>query len=451
LHLDRRQGAGHLQTLGDLNYGYDADDRRTAMWSTAGGFARTGLPAAFGSSVYNANNELTSRGSASYNYAATGDLVGDGNVGYTWNARGQLVSQVPGRNKPGATASYAYDPFGRRLSKTINSTTTGFLFDGPNVVQEQGATQANLLTGLGVDQTFERVAGGTISDFETDALGSTLALTDGTLASVQTSYTYDSFGVVTSTGGGSTNPFQFTGREADGATGLQFNRARYYSPGLERWISEDPIGFAGGDVNLYGYVGGNPVASKDPLGLCPWVGRCGLDYLGPAYTFLATTAAGFGDKATFGGTDALRDRLGWNKGLDKCSLTYAVGGVLGAMDVGAISGAGAIGGLKLLVKLAPETSILRTSDVIRYSVPTFTGAGVGGAAQTFTEQGGQVTAGELASGAGWGMAGAGVTEFFWRPWWTTSVTEDAVVGTESATAGALISGAGEDGASSGGC
>lgn len=57
------------------------------------------------------------------------------------------------------------------------------------------------------------------------------------------------------------------GREWDTNTGLYDNRARYYDPDLGRFISEDPIGFAGGDPNLYGYVNNNPLNGTDPLGL----------------------------------------------------------------------------------------------------------------------------------------------------------------------------------------
>ena len=59
---------------------------------------------------------------------------------------------------------------------------------------------------------------------------------------------------------------QFTGRESDG-TGLYFYRARYYDPAIGRFISEDPIGFDGGDVNLYAYVANDPVNLIDPSGL----------------------------------------------------------------------------------------------------------------------------------------------------------------------------------------
>jgi RHS repeat-associated protein len=50
---------------------------------------------------------------------------------------------------------------------------------------------------------------------------------------------------------------QYTGRE-NNQTGLYYYRARYYSPSLRRFISEDPIGLAGG-INAYAYAGDDPV------------------------------------------------------------------------------------------------------------------------------------------------------------------------------------------------
>ncbi|WP_322079856.1 RHS repeat-associated core domain-containing protein, partial [Burkholderia cepacia] len=51
-------------------------------------------------------------------------------------------------------------------------------------------------------------------------------------------------------------------------TGLHYNRHRYYDPDSGRFISKDPIGFEGG-INVYAYVGGNPISYSDPSGLVP--------------------------------------------------------------------------------------------------------------------------------------------------------------------------------------
>jgi RHS repeat-associated protein len=89
----------------------------------------------------------------------------------------------------------------------------------------------------------------------------------------------------------STTPLQYTGRENDGATGLYYYRARYYSPQLDRFIAEDPIGLGGG-TNYYAYADGDPLSAMDPLGL--W-SVSGSVYAGPgaAISFGRSHGCGF--------------------------------------------------------------------------------------------------------------------------------------------------------------
>ncbi len=98
-----------------------------------------------------------------------------------------------------------------------------------------------------------------------DNLGSVrdLAKQDGTIA---VHYIYDTYGNVTS-GDTSLTRYLFTSRKLDTATDLQYNRARWYDAEVGRWISEDPIGFAAGDANLYRYVSNSPTNKIDPDGL----------------------------------------------------------------------------------------------------------------------------------------------------------------------------------------
>jgi RHS repeat-associated protein len=162
----------------------------------------------------------------------------------------------------------SYDAFGRRQVKTLGATVTSYLYDGANTVQELtgGTPSANLLTGLGVDELFQRAEGATTRIALADALGSTLALAD-TAGVVQTSYSYAPYGETTLTGAASNNPAKYTGREDD-SDGLYFYRARYYHPVMSRFVSEDPIGFAGGDPNLYRYAASSPTNFSDPSGQC---------------------------------------------------------------------------------------------------------------------------------------------------------------------------------------
>ena len=244
--------------IGNLTYEYDAAGRRAKI---GGSFARTGLPQPLSTATYNAANQLTQRGSVTITYDSNGNLTGDGSNVYTWNVRNKLVSISGSVN-----ASFQYDSFGRRVSATTNGTSLGYLHDGKNVVQQLSGTTpvANLVNGK-VDELFTRTDAAGTRCLLSSHLRSALGLTDDNGA-LLTQYTYEPFGQTTVTGTASTNSFQYTGREND-ETGLYFYRARYYSPLLQRFISEDPIGFRGGDTNLYAYVKNDPLNSFDPLGL----------------------------------------------------------------------------------------------------------------------------------------------------------------------------------------
>ena len=106
--------------------------------------------------------------------------------------------------------------------------------------------------------------GGGVRHFVNDVLGSVTALLDAN-GTVQTSYTYQPFGQVVTSGASSPNPLAFTGREVD-SSGLMYFRARYYAPALHRFIGEDPIGFLGKSVNLHEYTYDNPLRYIDPTG-----------------------------------------------------------------------------------------------------------------------------------------------------------------------------------------
>jgi len=160
--------------------------------------------------------------------------------------------------------------------------TTNYLYDGLNPIQELAGTTptANLLVG-GIDEYFQRTDSNGPANFLTDALGNTLALTDPAGNTVA-QYTYEPFGNTTITGT-SANPYQYTGREND-APGAYFYRNRYYSATFQRFISEDPIGIAGG-INLYGYTGNNPVSFRDPFG----TDKCQAFYCDPNLWLAAGT------------------------------------------------------------------------------------------------------------------------------------------------------------------
>jgi YD repeat-containing protein len=183
-----------------------------------GTLAAVNLPANVGAAgtTYNADNEQTKFSGATLGYDADGNLTSAGGSTYTFDGRNHLTA-IGGSG----TASFVYDPFGRRISKTISSAVTQFIYDGLNPVQllngsnPPGVT-ANLLTGLRVDEYFTTSASGGLN-FMSDALGSTIGLVNSS-GSIVSSYTYQPFGKSTASGS-ATTAFQFTGRENDG-TGL---------------------------------------------------------------------------------------------------------------------------------------------------------------------------------------------------------------------------------------
>ena len=296
--------------LGNLMYAYDLGGRRV---STGGSYAHTGLPQAISTTSYNADNQLTQWGTATPTYDANGNTLSDGTNSYVWNARNQLASMNSGG------AGFQYDPFGRRVGKTIVGATTNYLYDGANPVQELAGTTptANLLTGLGIDERFTRTDSSATANFLTDALGSTLSLTDGS-GSTLASYTYEPFGNTT-TSGSSASTYQYTGRENDGS-GIDFYRARYYNPALGRFISEDPLGFAGSGPNFYAYAGNDPISFSDPLGLYnSW------DFLQDAGNF----SEAFADTITFGSASKLNDALGANVAVNRCGWVHKAGTAAG--------------------------------------------------------------------------------------------------------------------------
>jgi RHS repeat-associated protein len=250
-------------TLGDLTYSYDAAGNRLKV---GGSWARSAIPLAVASATYDAANKQLAFGGTALTYDLNGNLTKAtdqfGSATYTWDARNRLKTITA----PGLAAGFAYDALGRRTTKTMNGVSTSFLYDGLNPVQEKtgAVVTANTLPGLGIDEYFTRTDSTGARTVLPDALGSSVALTDGT-GTLQTQYSYEPFGNTSAAGAASTNPLQYTGRENDG-TGLYYYRARYYSPKLQRFISEDPIEFAGGDVNLYAYVKNRPLLFTDPLG-----------------------------------------------------------------------------------------------------------------------------------------------------------------------------------------
>ena len=224
-------------------------------------------------SSYNSSNQLIANSNATYTYDANGSTTSKtdstGTTSYTWDFENRIASVTLAGT--GGTESFKYDPFGRRIQKGGPLGTTSYIYDGPNAVEDvdQGG---NVLAKFSQvprepDQILAELLGGLTSYYETDGLGSVTSLSSGAGALANT-YTYGSFGQLTAHAGSLVNPFQYTGREFDVETGIDYYRERYFDPSSGRFLSEDPLRFKT-STNFYPYAANNPVRFNDPMGLSP--------------------------------------------------------------------------------------------------------------------------------------------------------------------------------------
>ena len=101
-----------------------------------------------------------------------------------------------------------------------------------------------------------------------DRLGSIIALVNAS-GNIVARYDYDAWGNIISESGPSDFRFRWQCREYihNLRTGLYYFRNRWYDPASARFLSKDPVGLNGGDLNLYIFCGNDPVNNKDPYGL----------------------------------------------------------------------------------------------------------------------------------------------------------------------------------------
>ena len=233
-------------------------------------------------------NRLTltdTTGTTDYSCDAADRLLTAGTVTYGWDKNGNMISKTDGSNTTiyaydyknrlistafpdGKTNTFGYYPDSRRMRLTDKAgLTTYYFYDGFNVFAETNASGTTVAryTSAGIDNWISMDRGGSSYYYHYDGLGSVTGLTSSGEAVVAT-YEYDVFGAMKNQTGSVVNPYRFTGREYDEESGLYYYRARYYGPSLGRFLSPDPIGFAGG-INLYTYVQNNSVNLADPLGL----------------------------------------------------------------------------------------------------------------------------------------------------------------------------------------
>ncbi len=171
-----------------------------------------------------------------------------------------------------------------------------------------------------------------------DQVGSPVLIVNARTGAIAEQISYDAWGNITADSNPGFQPFGFAGGIYDRDTGLVHFGARDYDPLTGRWISRDPILFAGGDSNLYGYVLNDPINLLDPLGLY------GLGYYLPSLpSSFVNFTVGVADTVSFDLGRILRNE--YNLGspdLNTCSTAYFAGEITGgvaeaALPVGAIA------------------------------------------------------------------------------------------------------------------
>ncbi|MFO1065395.1 MAG: RHS repeat-associated core domain-containing protein [Pirellulales bacterium] len=271
----------------DLNFSYDATGNRTGTGYVAG-----------------TDNRMSEDSKFTYQYDDNGDLIrktakSDGHVTeYSYDYHDRLTDVKFHDSSSGPVkkeVTYAYDAFGRRISQKIDGNGDGtfeteryYVNDGQRADQGNAGDEVLLvldgtgkvvnryLHGAAVDEVLAEDTISASGDVDTlwtlgDHQGSIRDLVrfneTTSSATVVDHIMYDAFGrTVDETHPEVDHLYGYTGREYDDAIALQYNRARFYDAEQGRWISQDPMSFAAGDVNLYRYAGSRTTDQSDPSG-----------------------------------------------------------------------------------------------------------------------------------------------------------------------------------------
>ena len=282
------------------------------------------------------------QGDTTYQYNFDGFLTtrtqGTDVTTYDYSMRGELLSvALP----DGRLIEYVHDPLGRRIAKKVDGalvkkylwqglTRLLAVYDGSDsLVQRFEYADGHMPVAM--------VSGGSTYYFTYDQVGSLRVVADAS-GNVIKKIDYDSFGNII----GDTNPsfevpFGFASGLHDRDAGLVRFGFRDYDPDVGRWTAKDPILFAGGDTDLYGYCLSNPVNLIDPNGQVGIAGAIIGATAGAYGGFLSGIQSGNVWSSIAAG--AVGGVAGGLVGIAFPQLGEVIGGMVGGMIGGALGGA----------------------------------------------------------------------------------------------------------------
>jgi RHS repeat-associated protein len=289
--FNRLATANNSSPLQGFSYLYDSYGNRWQQALTAG----TGGRAIF---TFNGNATATSTGNCyhaagltnqldSYCYDAAGNLLNDGQHNYTYDAENRIVSVDNGQ-----TGVYTYEGSGQRIRKVSGTQTVDYLYD----LSGQVITELNTFGGWNRTEIYAggrhlaTYNSGTTYFAQSDRLGSERvhSLPSGAPAEICSNLPFGDG--LNCTGSIDPSPNHFTGKERDQESQLDYFGARYYASSMGRFMTPDwaakatavPYADFGNpqSLNLYVYVGNNPLSRADADGHCwhwLWGGTCKED------------------------------------------------------------------------------------------------------------------------------------------------------------------------------
>ncbi|MDR1925382.1 MAG: hypothetical protein LBQ66_13510, partial [Planctomycetaceae bacterium] len=218
-------------------------------------------------------NRLISDNESEYKYDLEGNRIAkiskDGStIKYYWDNRNRLTKL----DTPNGSIEYIYDHQNRLVLRKQGETTTTFIHDGWQIVLQfdNDKLTHRYLWGTKQDELICDNDNWTLCDHLNTIRD--IVKSDGT---VTDHLEYNSFGkIISATKNDSSLQFAYTGKLTDKVSELQWNINRWYDANVGRWVSEDPIGFEGGDFNLSKYVANSPLFMKDFLGLKTYAEAC---------------------------------------------------------------------------------------------------------------------------------------------------------------------------------